>query len=88
MITLPVLDCLDNCGACCMKLWRGRPPFMEDEQIPDIQIIETVQDSPCCWFDLETKRCRHYEQRPKICRDFVVGSDNCLTCRTQNLSCM
>jgi Fe-S-cluster containining protein len=36
---------------------------------------------PCCWFDPETKQCRHYEWRPRPCRDFKVGGDDCLTAR-------
>ena len=26
---------------------------------------------PCYWFDSETKRCKHYEHRPKVCRDYM-----------------
>lgn len=32
---------------------------------------------PCYFLDLETKRCRHYEHRPKICREFQVGCWQC-----------
>ena len=33
---------------------------------------------PCIWYDMETKRCRHYEYRPDTCRDVVVGGSSCL----------
>lgn len=34
--------------------------------------------SPCIWYDAETKRCKHYEYRPVICRDEVQpGDDSC-----------
>lgn len=37
-------------------------------------------DQPCMWLDLETRRCKHYEHRPSVCRgDLVVpGNDACL----------
>lgn len=37
--------------------------------------------SPYVWYDVETKRCRHYEHRPEICRDFKPGSAGCLEWR-------
>jgi hypothetical protein len=36
------------------------------------------EERPCVWLDLETKRCRHYEHRPAVCRDFEVGKAPCL----------
>ena len=38
---------------------------------------EADGDGPCCWLDLETKRCRWYEWRPEICRDLTPGSEGC-----------
>ncbi len=32
---------------------------------------------PCCWLDKTTMRCRFYEHRPQICRDFEMGSEAC-----------
>lgn len=37
---------------------------------------------PCLWFDLETKRCKHYEHRPETCRDAIhPGDDACRATR-------
>lgn len=33
--------------------------------------------SPCSWLDQNTLKCRFYEFRPDICRDFEVGCDAC-----------
>ena len=33
---------------------------------------------PCVWLDLETRRCRNYDRRPSICREFEMGSEDCL----------
>ena len=35
-------------------------------------------DGPCVWFDHESRRCKHYEHRPRVCRDFKVGCTDCL----------
>jgi Fe-S-cluster containining protein len=40
-------------------------------------------DTPCLWFDEQTRRCRHHEHRPEVCRGFVVGSEACLVHREQ-----
>jgi Fe-S-cluster containining protein len=34
-------------------------------------------DAPCVWLDMKTMRCRWYEHRPQICRDFKSGSEDC-----------
>jgi Fe-S-cluster containining protein len=31
----------------------------------------------CLWFDAETGRCRHYEYRPRACREFALGGTDC-----------
>ena len=40
---------------------------------------------PCIWFDQETRRCKHYEYRPEVCRDFEVGEESCLRWRFTEL---
>ena len=42
-----------------------------------IEDREELYYSPCIWLDLETRRCRHYEHRPSICREFEVGGRWC-----------
>lgn len=32
---------------------------------------------PCSWFDKGTRRCRHYDFRPDICRTFEIGGKWC-----------
>lgn len=34
-------------------------------------------EGPCCWLDTKSRRCRYYEHRPQICREFEVGSFEC-----------
>jgi Fe-S-cluster containining protein len=39
---------------------------------------------PCLWFDPVTRKCRHYEHRPPVCREFEVGGDSCLFLRERH----
>ncbi|NUQ61155.1 MAG: YkgJ family cysteine cluster protein [Pirellulales bacterium] len=34
-----------------------------------------ARGEPCVWFDRETRKCKHYEFRPNICRMFNCGGD-------------
>lgn len=39
-------------------------------------------DGVCLWFDEESRKCRHYDLRPEICRnDVKVGDEYCLSWR-------
>jgi Fe-S-cluster containining protein len=35
----------------------------------------------CLWFDPVSRKCRHYEHRPPVCREFEVGGEDCLAWR-------
>jgi len=77
----------DGCGACCSFLifkmravnrvdgqlleWRGCRFAGEDMAIP----------LPCKHLDLETKKCKIYEDRPQACKDFEIGCNTCLGVR-------
>ncbi len=37
--------------------------------------------TPCLWYEAETGRCRHYDERPSACRDFAVGAVDCRDAR-------
>jgi Putative zinc- or iron-chelating domain len=39
---------------------------------------DTNQEYPCLWLDMETRKCRWYDWRPDVCRDFEVGCGPCL----------
>ena len=42
-------------------------------------VFEVLADeAPCTWFDMQTKKCKHYDLRPPICRDFEAGSRFCM----------
>jgi Fe-S-cluster containining protein len=37
----------------------------------------SVLEMPCLWYDAETRRCKHYQYRPSVCREFEVGGEGC-----------
>lgn len=40
------------------------------------------EDEPCFWLTDDGK-CKHYEHRPQICRDFEMGGEDCLRMRAE-----
>ena len=44
---------------------------------------EEAPDSVCLWLDRQSLLCRYHHLRPSICREFEVGSDECLDWRSQ-----
>jgi len=62
------------------------PPFDPDEgEFPPawaaVEISEAQRappdGSPCIWYDTTTRRCKHYEHRPAICRNYDPGEVSC-----------
>ncbi len=43
------------------------------------EVMKRLNDGWCAALDRATLLCRIYERRPGVCRDFPVGSDECLT---------
>ena len=37
--------------------------------------------TPCLWYDAGTGRCRHYDYRPRACREFELGGVDCRDAR-------
>jgi len=86
----------DGCGACCERVGyppftdndQADLEAME-RQHPELvaairragETTRRAQGLPCTWLDPQSKRCLHYELRPKICRDFALGSPKCLELR-------
>jgi Fe-S-cluster containining protein len=33
--------------------------------------------TPCIWYDPDSRRCRHYDYRPRACRQFELGGPDC-----------
>jgi Fe-S-cluster containining protein len=87
-------DCM-LCGACCydnqvvideqdMKRFRdgGRQDLIKRlSRKGVVRLLPLVRskDKPCV--HLEKKMCTVYEVRPNMCRDFLVGTEQCITSR-------
>ena len=76
----------DHCGICCLEF--PLPPFDANEPVkaPDglLQELDAYAHSarfcssyPCFWLDLGSGKCKHYEERPVICRWFEPGCSAC-----------
>jgi uncharacterized protein len=74
-----------NCMALCCRL---EVMIVSDTGVPDIHIsrdewgAETMlrlDDGWCSAIDRETFMCSIYENRPLICREFEMGSYECIS---------
>jgi len=89
-VELPVVTC-EGCGLCCSE--QGTPPFSwQDGDRPPVELEWDIQEHamrydyglPCLWWDCDTKLCRHYDHRPRACREAVVpGDEFCLGFRSE-----
>jgi len=57
-----------------------REEFLEVERARKVA-GEATFGSPCQWLDVEVGRCRHYDYRPRACREFAVGGLDCVDAR-------
>jgi len=83
---LPIVNCND-CGMCCMHM--NVPPFtyMDGDEPPSefkqeidlyVNSVRYSDDAiPCMWLDVSTGKCKHYDHRPAVCKDFEVGGESC-----------
>ena len=76
----------EGCGECCAHMSSPPVLFTEFEALPDtlahgireyLAGLNYRDDGPCIWLDQTTKKCKHYEHRPGVCRDFNLGSESC-----------
>ena len=75
-----------KCGKCCgyvnfrfmlndenrdyVKWWKLH--HLQVEQVGSNEDMMNIKvDSPCYWYDPLNSACLHYEDRPKVCRDFM-----------------
>ncbi|GAA0836969.1 MULTISPECIES: YkgJ family cysteine cluster protein [Marinomonas] len=89
-VTVPEVSC-SNCEACCCRL---EVMIITDTGVPEKHIsvdewgAETMlrlDDGWCSAVDRETLMCTIYENRPWICREFEMGSYECLDERAEIL---
>ncbi len=75
-----------DCGICCSAF--SLPPYDDNELVKAsdelLQEIDAYARSPryrdsdpCFWQDPDTRKCRHHEARPTLCRWFEPGCKAC-----------
>lgn len=73
-----------NCEACCCRL---EVMLMGDDDVSPRLAVEDpwggwvmrrLDDGWCVAVDRDTMRCTIYERRPGVCRDYAVGTSECL----------
>ncbi len=66
------------------SLWESMPAPLREELTKAYEGEKMgFRIAPCLWLDTTTRRCRHYEHRPTVCREFVVGGEWCLLARSK-----
>ena len=87
-ITEPEVTCA-NCQACCCRL---EVMIITDTGVPEEHIaydgwggetMKRLDDGWCSAVDMETLMCTIYENRPWICREFEMGSFECIDQRKE-----
>ena len=53
-----------------------------DEHFLGLRRGEEAQKQ-CLWYDADARRCRHYEWRPQVCRDYELAGVACLLRRDE-----
>jgi uncharacterized protein len=80
----PQVTC-SSCEACCCRLEvmlvtdTGVPMRFVDVDQWGGSTMRRLDDGWCAALDRATRLCTIYEKRPQICRDFAMGSDECLS---------
>ncbi len=87
-VTEPEVTCA-NCQACCCRL---EVMIITDTGVPEEHIaydewggetMKRLDDGWCSAADRETLMCTIYENRPWICREFEMGSFECVDQRKE-----
>jgi Fe-S-cluster containining protein len=79
----PEITC-DSCEACCCRL---EVLLLTDTGVPDHyikidqwggQTMARLDDGWCAALNRNTLMCMIYEKRPLVCREFEMGSADCI----------
>jgi Fe-S-cluster containining protein len=87
--TDPLLKQTELRGRAGERWWHELPSdlkedleaFVTNYTVPNYGSDVESFDGPCYWFDMNSRRCKHHEHRPQVCRDFETGSTDCLEWR-------
>ena len=57
--------------------WESLPEPLKRRHREYIAELDGNDGQPCYWLDEETRQCMHYEHRPRVCREFELGGEDC-----------
>ena len=58
------------------------PPELTEPDRWGGRIMARLKDGWCAALDRDTMRCRIYERRPAVCREFRLGESECIAERS------
>ena len=76
------LSC-SSCAACCCRLQvllfgdAGVPLRFVETDPEGGEVMRRLEDGWCAALDRDSMRCTIYADRPLICREFELGSEEC-----------
>lgn len=79
----PAVSC-SSCAACCCRLEvllfgdTGVPERFIEVDAWGGEVMRRLEDGWCAALDRDSMRCTIYADRPLICREFELGSADCL----------
>src|SRR3989339_123382 len=77
------MDCKD-CGACCLGQNISVSDAVGDriskEFVDQHGCLKQIEGR-CMFFDMDTRLCKAYSNRPRVCVRFLPGSERCLYVR-------
>jgi len=80
----PAVTC-DTCAAVCCRLEvllvtdTGVPRRYTRDNRDGVPSMDRLADGWCAALDRATLRCRIYDSRPLVCREFAMGGPECLS---------
>ena len=81
----------DNCEACCYRLEvmliseTGVPHYYIEQNEAGSSVMSRLEDGWCVALDRTTMKCTIYDKRPWVCREFEMGSYECVVERRDYL---
>lgn len=64
-------------AAMPQKVWDETRRLFDEAWATNRSALEV----PCFWYDEKTRRCKHWEYRPSVCRNFQIGEPACIAHR-------
>lgn len=71
--TDPIFECI---GWPDYEIYERVPYELRLEIVKDREDFGHLDGKPCLWLD-DAGRCKHYDLRPLVCREFEPGEEAC-----------